>query len=556
MPQNKNDRAAIDSFWDIESLLPKKKEKKQSAARIITPAEVDLPLRGSTDMPAPSVSGAIPPPTGENGETDGAPVTDRLLFSYCPDGALITSVTVSCRQSGYNFYHRFLTDGERYLGESGSECEYIPFFSYIPQYSALTSKQLAYYLYLRDAVKRGETPRADISYLLLLIYEIINFPDHYPPSEGLTIMTHIWLSYRDSFSAIDKYLSEWMCDYCLLNRLSPPLDALDPILNKITEKASFKEFFLSGARDETEESSEPLAKALERFASSYNWRSSRFLTPENRPLFKKHVPGALSYLLEHASLKGARPVLRTLSRDAYTASLSAHSVKMHMDIEYLSFTESIELGAVVTAAVKYTENRIRAHLGVKARLKLNPLPEDVSRILEEYFDSVLPLPSAAKSVRPTRVSAASSAEEIPEYEKYYTPISTGFDPARAAEIEAQSWRVTEMLTPETDPPEETVVEVTLAVPAKEADPVQSGEELSPYKALWDALTEGEKKFIISLQGGKRPSGIEADATADSINEKAAELTSDILLEDSGDGYAVIEDYTEDAAAMTDGCDSI
>ena len=28
MPRDKDDRSAIDSFWDIESLLPKKKEKK------------------------------------------------------------------------------------------------------------------------------------------------------------------------------------------------------------------------------------------------------------------------------------------------------------------------------------------------------------------------------------------------------------------------------------------------------------------------------------------------------------------------------------------------
>ncbi|MBQ2826373.1 MAG: hypothetical protein IJF13_04040, partial [Clostridia bacterium] len=177
-------------------------------------------------------------------------------------------------------------------------------------------------------------------------------------------------------------------------------------------------------------------------------------------------------------------------------------------------------------------------------------------ILEEYFDSALPLPLPTKSSKPSRASAAVAEEEIPEYEKYYTPISTGFDPSRAAAIEAQSWRVTEMLTPDEGAREESVTEMTLTPVPKVTEKVEKGEELSPYSALWAALTEGERKFIISLQRGARSSGIEADATADSINEKAAELTSDILLEDNGDGYAVIEDYTEDAAAMTDGCDSI
>ena len=69
-----------------------------------------------------------------------------------------------------------------------------------------------------------------------------------------------------------------------------------------------------------------LARALERFASSYSWRSSRALTEENRPLFKRHIQGALTYLLENAELSGARPVSRTLSRDAYAASLCSHGI--------------------------------------------------------------------------------------------------------------------------------------------------------------------------------------------------------------------------------------
>lgn len=560
MPRDKDDRSAIDSFWDIESLLPKKKEKKLSPASDISPVTIELPHSGE-QIPHTSI-GAIPLPQKDENNGEGSHSSNKLLFSYSPSNSLITSVTVSCRQSGYNFYHRFLTDGQKYLCESEyiseceyvQECEYIPFFSYIPQYSALTAKQLSYYLYMRDAIRRGETPRADVSYLLLLIYEIINFPEHYLPPEGLEIMTRIWVNYRDSFPTLDKYLSEWMCDYCLLNKLSPPLDALDPILSKITEKASFKEFFLAGTREENEEGTVVLAKALVRFASSYNWRTSRFLTPENKPLFKKHVPGALSYLLEHASLKGARPVLRTLSRDAYTASLSAHSTKIHMDIEYLSFTESIELSAVVTAAVKYTENRIRAHLGIKSRLKLSPLPNDVSMILEEYFDGVLPIPKTTSATKTTR-SSVPVREEIPEYEKFYTPISTGFDPVRAAAIEAESWRVTEMLIPD-DTAEPDIRETVLPKPKAEETAHPDNSELSPYKTLWIALDTAEKEFIISLQKGNKPSGIEADAIADRINEKSAELTYDILIEDTGVGYAIIEDYTEDAAAMTSDCENL
>ena len=536
--KSSDDRKAIDSFWDIESLIPKKPSKPVPRPRDVSAVEFEVAKRSNSGTEPPNR--AIPSASADSRRS-------KILFTYEPKDSLIRSVTVSSYPRAYNFYDRFLTDAEKYFDVSGEECEYVPFFSYIPQYSNLSQKQLARYLYFRECVRKKEFPETDISYVLLLVYEIINLPERVSPEAGLSMMTDMWIEYRDKFPQLDKYMSEWVADYCLINRLTPPLDRLDPVLNKITERASFKEFYLSGTREESENGGMVLARALDRFASSYSWRASRVLTEENRPLFKKHIPGALAYLLENAELSGARPVPRTLSRDAYTASLCSHSVKRRLDIEYLSFEQSIELCAVVTAAVKYSENRIRAYLGIRSKLKLAPLPEDIRICLERYFDTEL-----GKSASGSAQKTAARPLEIPEYEKLYDAPSTGFDLSRAQKIEQDSWTVTKMLeaeledeTEQTPEPKNTEIkpEIQENIPA----PAESG-----YSAFLAALSESELEFLLrAYRKEKQPKDILCDAAADSINEKAVDLTGDVILEDNGAGYEIIEDYLSDISLCLD-----
>lgn len=535
--KNSDDKKAIDSFWDIESLIPKKAIKPSPRPRDVSAVEFEIGARAKTASSASN--GAIP------NASDSSRVS-KVLFTYEPKDSLIRSVTVSSFPRAYNFYDRFLSDAEKYFDVVGEECEFIPFFSYIPQYSNLSPKQLARYLYFRECVRQGEFPETDLSYILLLVYEIINLPERVPPEAGLKMMTDMWLEYREKFPKLDKYLSEWVADYCIINQLDPPLERLDPILNKIAERASFKEFYLSGTRDDTENGGMILARALERFASSYSWRSSRALTEENRPLFKRHIQGALTYLLENAELSGARPVSRTLSRDAYTASLCSHNIRRRLDIEYLSFEQSIELCAVVTAAVKYSENRIRTYLGIKSKLKISPLPDDIRVCLEEYFDREL---GKVKSSSDT--SHTAKVIEIPEYEKLYDAPSTGFDLSRAQKIEKDSWTVTRMLEAELEEfeedYEESVEESVPTVPEVTAiSPAESSGEMSGYAAFSAALDDGEREFLLrAYRGESQPKDILCDAVADAINEKAVDITGDVILEDNGCGYEIIEDYLSD-----------
>ena len=85
---------------------------------------------------------------------------------------------------GFEFYTKFCKDAARYFSLTHEPCEYVYFFSYMPQYDQMTVSQMSYYLYWRDEVRKGNYIKTDINYLFLYIYEIINLPEKLHPSEG------------------------------------------------------------------------------------------------------------------------------------------------------------------------------------------------------------------------------------------------------------------------------------------------------------------------------------------------------------------------------------
>ena len=540
-----------EKFWDLSELLGKSSNKPPKPP--VSAERPDTAAAAEIDLPAnPGETGAdISKDSLRLSFKESGPVNSKILYVYHPDSPLFGNVTVSSRRSPYCFYDHFISFGRKNIGTAAEECDYQPFFSYIPQYSSMSRNQLNYYYYLRDSVRHGFFPKADLSYLLLMLYEIINFPDLIEPSAGLAVMSDIWLNYRNSFPELDKYLCEWMCDYCLIHKLLPDRDKLRPIIGRILKKASIKELFLAGVSGEHSDKNSILSSALIDLTSAYNWHDSKILTEENADLFSKHMAGALSYISEHTELRNISPVLTLKSRDAYTASLPSQNVRLHLDIEYYSFSESIELKALVTAVVKNTENRIRSFLGLRKKLNAPQLPERIRSVLYEYLDSELPL-SAAK--KPHRTGGVRTADQEKEYLKKYEPLHTGFDIKLSDEIEKNSWEMAVLLdrrsdTYDTHAEEGEVSDDSVQSFSSDRDNIaqESAEEVQDdgFADIFSSLSEEEKRFLKDIVSGKQGiRGIDADNTASSVNDKAVSSFGDILLEETDKGYSVIEEYRD------------
>ena len=535
---DKSKRDAMDDFWNIDSLVPKKRPAAVFDDKQTEAAEIEIPVPdGAESSSARSekipegniIKRYIHPHTAES-EKKKAPDEE-----YSPANSLIHTVRLYSWSSAYPYYEQFRKAALYYYNKTSPKVNAEPYFSYMPQYSQLNDRQLAYYLWFRSEIRAGRYPSVDYSYILLLIYETINLSDKLPRERSIDLLAALWLNDRGEYPRLDVQLSEWIFDMCLLAKTYPPRDILGEVGSSLPSTAGLREFYADAVGD-----SEAFATLLIRHCSNYNYKKSKFAAGENQALYKKHMHGILAYIISRCNdpahpfeFAGLKLQDSRTQRDSYTGALCSPRVKKRIEIEFCSFSHSHELRFIVTDILKYAENRIRAHIGVKSRLSVNPLPAEIKTLADEYLNRELPIRTLHPSIE----------NEIPEYEKLYEPTSRGLSFESAARIEELSWETTGRLVDAFDDDEESV-EFEEPIP----EPVQEEPE-----SLFDSLSAEEKNFIIAALDGDisaqaaiaARSGSLPDIIADRINTLAADLMGDILLEDVGGGYAVIEDYEEE-----------
>ena len=508
-----------DEFWDLSKLLPKKKE---------------TPMRRFSPDPAlrtVEVRGDGASNESENKLSFGKR-NEKLLeaVTYTPKGnPLIVSVMVERRTATYSFYARFRAEGLRRLPFSSDNAEYTPFFSYIPQYSQLNEAQARYYYYFRSMAKKREKVRTDFAYLLLLIYEVLNLPDAVSPKEeGLPMLTFLWRSYRAEFPKIDKYLAEWVTDYCLLHRLSCPIKDLAPILPYVLSSATFKEFYLGNATELS-----PIGvDAVLSLASSYHWRHSRYATGENLAFYEKHIYNALLPVLRRLlpSEAATEDNVKERVNEAFSGSLCSHNIRATLHVIYRPFSHTPRLQKILTQAVKHADNRIRALLSIKNRCSVTELPTEYRQLIDTYFNRI------AKEGHTTPKREA--------YEALYDAADSGMSFGAASIIELHSWDTTRTLVPE-----EELSEIEAAFPPSErVEENTSAAENAPLTLSPDALAFLSALLASDGAGAKRVAAetfSTEDTLAEEINISFSDFFGDIILEPTENGYAVIEDYRDE-----------
>lgn len=464
------------------------------------------------------------------------PAVPEADYAYSP---LIRRVTVLPWPQNFNYYQKFTQDAQRYAAVRGREASYVPYVAYTPQYANMSREQLLYYLYFREMCRAHTVVDGlDFAYVMLYIYELINLPAS-APAERAEEMAWLWLTYRVRFPEIDKYLAEWLCDFCLIYALPYPA-SLSPILGEIVRRASLKEFWIAPAGDADGPLPPLRAEEIIAFFADYDYRASRMYerAPED---FDKMIPAALEYAASRCAifdtLKETRPA--RAERDAFCGSLCAQTAKRRIRLEYISFSRARGIRDAVTQTIKLAENQLRRRLGVGARLKVeNPDPA-VLAALEAFFGEAMPMRRTRRAER----------EEVNErrYEHFYDAPSGGIDRADARRLEEASWENTAILAAEGFSDEPFVPEVPEAQPEMPAAqppspaPQAEGGLTADQAALLAALLDGENLRRFCAARHTDPA-----MAAAAINEYAMDTLGDVVLEvDGGGEWCLIDDYKEE-----------
>lgn len=550
-----------DDFWDIESMLPKRKtptafSSDTSAVDIGIKADEEK-AKGGEELPNKDrialakealkmaeekhlrfASASFGDRSfAKDQEFEAVGQADEPLTVYAPESnPLIKEIKVCLWPSRYSFYSQFRNDAIKLYGKEGKPCPHVHFFSYTPQYSQLNRDQTDFYLYFRSMIRQGNAIKADYSYILLLIYEIINIPDILPPEEGIKLLNLIWLSYRKEHPKLDRHLSEWVCDYCLIHRIEAP--GLHPSLCDYGALASaLKEFYVGLNRIDDGKAS-PYASALFAYAPSYNYRTGKFINDENRELFDTHIKNAFIYAFTKAEkekltvfvpIGSSSMTDKKAVRDAFGGALCAYSIKRQIYVSYLSCSRSPEVRYTVTDAVKYAENQVRAMLGIRSRFHTPNLAQPLKTAIDEYF---APLKKELKKEQMAK-------EEVPEYDVLYEPIKSDFSIGYAKDIEKKAWHTTELLVDE-----EELFEEAPIPEAKAEEMSLEGDMIK--EALTILLNSGSEAF----EAYSREQNMLPDAMCEAINDKMYDTVGDTVIESTDNGFEIIPDYLEEIKEWT------
>ena len=550
----------LDDFWDLSNLVPQKKShnvSRKSVEAVEIEITVDNNIVKLVDHSDDDLKLNFTDTTISRTVTFDRNDDDKNSFVSCEQYEMqespIKKVTLNKYRTAYHFYDEFVNDARRYFSAIGEKCEFVSFFSYMPQYDQLSERQLKYYLWWRENVRRGEKIDIDYSYVLLYIFELINLGAYADIMESQRMLTEIWNLYHDQFPALSSKLSGWICDFSLLHRLPPPKNADRQILKY---EASLKEFYITMPGEDPE----ACVRSLVKYCSSYDYRASKFSTDENRPIFDEHIYGALIYAWK--KFDGGKGFLHgfsvgdsTMSRNSFSGALCCSEQKYRIDIEYCSFSRMNELRYIIGDMIKYSENKIRAALGVKSRLMIYATNSELYKLLDEYFELMLPPRSKVKKKAPA-----------PEaYDVLYETPKKEFSLEDAKKIESESWGTTNELVSafekedlcdtvtkaneEEIPLGETEVKFGLALDnSYPVEPLEySKEDTSLTNALGDLLGFAlavKRRDILAISQEAKRIGKMKETIIDEINDIAIETIGDILIEDNGDGYAISEFYSD------------
>lgn len=534
----KNDKKDMDDFWDIEALLPiGKTDKKREPISLDTKTtDVDLPIK--SNALAENIVKSRPLSIERNGTVitrfipphSRSETVDRTPpdLEYNIEDSLIKKVKIYKWPDKYSSGDRFISDAVKLFKAKGEEVPRVPFFSYSPQYAQMNRDQLAFYLWWRSNFRKGICLDADYSYVILYVYELINLSEKVNKDYTLEKLCNVWLNYGQKYEFINRYLCEWVCDFCLIHRLPPPVEKIKKLYPYILKNSLLKEFYIFGNFKESGIGAETLMA----ICPYYDHKKSKYATPERLSVMEKYMKGTLSRVIQNNSagagmLTGFGFSDSSVIRTSYTGAYCCVPVKKKIEVEYCSFARSHELRYFIADILRYTENKLRAAWGIKSRLSIYALPTSVRACIDEYF--------AENPLRRDEDTDRNGRRLVNEYDKLYDVSSTPFSADNAEKIEKSSWDTTRILVEAFEGETEEHVYIQEKKEPETNDlKTALGER---YEYLIAVLNEDKNKQ-------KEITGM-PDALVDEINEIAADILGDIIIEeDDYGGYRVIEEYRE------------
>ena len=412
------------------------------------------------------------------------------------------------------------------------------FNMYFPYYQNMGYDYLRTYFTWRTKVRNGDMEQTSLSYIFLYIYELLSGIGTENPTDGLSKLLLVWNTFSKEHPPIEKYLSKWFKDYFVFYELP------DSFSDFIEEHKLQKYYSLTLLFDESVENKLELWNSI----SGYDVTNSKFYKEDNEQLISDCFDMVLAAIQKFCTARNTRfedLLIYSVSRRSpwqpfKQALFQSRAKQTDREIKLSEFERYYCKHGEWTANLPIYYSSQKDFIGYIIKKTEACLRQEV----KYKYKLVADIRAGMKPFRELQRPAAKRAELDKIIEKAVSDfyinlnrIAVKVDHTNLARIRDEALETQEQLIvteedvasvagtcQENRPPDIPDTPVTLSF----AD---------GWKALKTALTDIELKALsLALQEGADikafadENGIMLEVLADSINEKAADLIGDSLLE--------------------------
>ncbi|MDR2357455.1 MAG: TerB N-terminal domain-containing protein [Oscillospiraceae bacterium] len=421
--------------------------------------------------------------------------------------------------------------------------ECAPFSEYYPSYQKMSHRQLRTYFTWRARVRRGEMAEVPVSYAFVYIYELLNNIGVDEPAKGFDMLVDFWRTFRGYGIALERYMPRWLKDYYIYYALPVTFQSLT-VGRGIA--GYYPEAFAYGSDERTFEAYSDI--------SSYDIRKSRFYNEGTAGLARDCFIFVLDRLRSLCEEK------RVCFEDmVFYRAANNRSWKPFAGAVFYYTPNQPDRRVAITRGEKYVylgnhclyRRAVLSDHGKRLVGYIMKAMESELRRVSRFKHSITarPFDGDLRDFEEIGVSVGGVIRDATE--EFYaaaTRMRVSVDARALGRIRREAADTRDRLLA----PEDEIVSAPASdapARAEDAGAETEPEDENPWERFLKSLTRAERNALTAaLQSRDIAACAEADGVmpevlADGINQKAADILGDVVLEFDG-AAAVYEDYRE------------
>ena len=431
---------------------------------------------------------------------------------------------------------------------------------YFPYYQHMGYEQLRTYFTWRTKIRNGEKPKTHLSYIFLYVYELLSNIGVKDPDEALDKLLMLLNEYSESNPPLSKYLPKWIKDHIVYYGFSP---GFENFVNENNLQKYYPELYLFDFDNDN-------IILFWSSISNYDITTSKFYQEGNEKIINDYFRAVLVALEQHFNMQKKslrdliiyrisnrvlwQPFKHALFRNQTSikdsqVNLMGQEAFYHKNNRwttshpiYYSNRESI-----AGYLVKKTESSLRETLKYKYKLKMSPRPFGHNLISSKELDKII-------------------GKAVNDHHKYINRTIVTVDHVNLERIREEALDTQDKLIVDEAESDRCLwqkkggrcyIEKRSALNGVKANDYfemqQSFAETTipnEWDTLKDALNEIELQALkialtdnTAIKAFANKNGIMLEVLADSINEKAADIIGDSILE-VDDSITIYDDYKQ------------